>query len=95
MSKNKLNKIKFDQNSNFPFLIAMSFQAYIDAIKAKTGLTTDDFKKLAEEKGLLVTGTTATQIFEWLKQDFDLGLGYARAIYALLKPHIPTKSKKK
>ncbi len=28
----------------------MSFQAYIDNIKAKTGKTPDDFKKLAEKK---------------------------------------------
>jgi len=31
----------------------MSFQAYLDNIKAKTGKTADDFKKLAEKKGLL------------------------------------------
>ena len=29
----------------------MSFQAYLDNIKAKTGKTADDFKKLAEKKG--------------------------------------------
>ena len=28
----------------------MSFQAYIDNIKAKTGKTPGDFKKLAEKK---------------------------------------------
>jgi hypothetical protein len=28
----------------------MSFQAYIDNIKAKTGKTPDDFKKLAEKR---------------------------------------------
>jgi len=27
----------------------MSFQAYLDNIKAKTGKTADDFKKLAEK----------------------------------------------
>jgi hypothetical protein len=31
----------------------ISFQAYIDNIKAKTGKTPDDFKALAEKKGLL------------------------------------------
>ncbi len=31
----------------------MSFQAYIDNIKAKTGKTTADFKKMAEEKEFL------------------------------------------
>jgi hypothetical protein len=28
----------------------MSFQAYLDNIKAKTGKTPEDFKKLAEKK---------------------------------------------
>lgn len=31
----------------------MSFQAYIDSIKAKTGKTPEDFKKLAAKKNLL------------------------------------------
>ncbi len=31
----------------------MTFQAYIDNIKAKTGKSPEDFKKLAEKKGLL------------------------------------------
>ena len=31
----------------------MSFQAYIDNIKKKTGKTPDDFKKLAEKKDFL------------------------------------------
>jgi len=29
----------------------MSFQAYLDTIKKKTGKGPDDFKKLAEKKG--------------------------------------------
>jgi len=31
----------------------MSFQAYIDNIKIKTGKSPGDFKKLAEKKGFL------------------------------------------
>ncbi len=34
----------------------MSFQAYIDNIKAKTGKKPEDFKKIAEKKGLLKPG---------------------------------------
>jgi hypothetical protein len=63
----------------------MSFQAYIDNIHAKTGKTPDDFKALALEKGLLVAGTKATQITDWLKSEFGLGHGHAMAIYATLK----------
>ena len=66
----------------------MTFQAYIDNIEAKTGKTPDDFRKLAEEKGLLKPDVKAGQIVEWLNEDFDLGRGHAMAIYALLKPQM-------
>jgi hypothetical protein len=68
----------------------MSFQAYIDNIKTKTGKTPADFKKLAEQKGFLnkgklVEGIKAGQILAWLKEDFDLGHGHAMAVYAVFK----------
>ncbi len=68
----------------------MSFQAYIDNIKAKTGKTPGDFKKLAEKKGFIVKGeinpkTKATEITNWLKEEFELGHGHAMAIYATFK----------
>ena len=62
----------------------MSFQAYINNIKAKTGKSPEDFKKLAEEKGLLKPGVKAGEIVQWLKADFELGHGHAMAIYAWL-----------
>lgn len=68
----------------------MSFQAYIDNIKTKTGKSPEDFRKLAEEKGFLVNGEIpksikATEITNWLKEEFELGHGHAMAIYASLK----------
>jgi hypothetical protein len=45
----------------------MSFQAYIDNIRAKTGKTPEDFKKLAEKKGLLKPEVKAMEIVAWLK----------------------------
>ncbi|MBP8238650.1 MAG: DUF4287 domain-containing protein [Saprospiraceae bacterium] len=68
----------------------MSFQAYMDNIKAKTGKTPDDFKKLGEEKGFLQNGqlvktVKATEITNWLKEEFELGHGHAMAIYATFK----------
>jgi Domain of unknown function (DUF4287) len=68
----------------------MSFQAYIDNIKTKTGKTPEDFKKLAGKKGFLLkgelkNGVKAGQIVSWLKKDFDLGHGHAMAIFALFK----------
>lgn len=68
----------------------MSFQAYIDNIKAKTGKTPAEFKELAEKKGFLKNGNIietvkATQITNWLKEEFELGHGHAMAIYASFK----------
>lgn len=66
----------------------MSFQAYIDNIKTKTGKSPQDFKKLAEEKGFVVGGEIpksikATKITNWLKEEFELS--HAMAIFASLK----------
>ncbi|NVK83654.1 MAG: DUF4287 domain-containing protein [Cytophagia bacterium] len=68
----------------------MSFQAYLDNIQAKTGKSPSDFKELAESKGFtenskIKSDIKATQITDWLKQEFELGHGHAMAIYALLK----------
>jgi hypothetical protein len=68
----------------------MSFQAYIDNIKIKTGKSPDDFKNLAEEKGFLKDGqlvktVKATEITNWLKEEFQLGHGHAMAIFASFK----------
>ena len=68
----------------------MSFQAYIDNIKTKTGKTPDDIKKLAEKKGFLKSGqlvknVKATEITNWLKEEFELGHGHAMAMYAAFK----------
>jgi len=68
----------------------MSFQAYIDNIKAKTGKGPEDFKKLAAKKGFmeggaLRAGVKAGEVVAWLKADFELGHGHAMAIVAVLK----------
>lgn len=68
----------------------MSFQAYIDTIKAKTGLEAADFIRIATEKGFardgkLLPGVKAGAILDWLKADHDLGRGHGMAIVAVLK----------
>lgn len=68
----------------------MSFQAYLDNIQAKTGKSPDDLKRLAEEKGFLQNGqlfatVTATDVTNWLKEEFELGHGHCMAIWALFK----------
>lgn len=63
----------------------MSFQAYLDNIKEKTGMTPDDFLAAAKKKGMLKNGVTATQITDWLKAEYGLGYGHAGAIYKVIK----------
>jgi len=63
----------------------MSFQAYLDNIAAKTGKSPEDFRRMAQEKGLLAPLAKAGIITDWLKADFQLGHGHAMAIYAYLK----------
>lgn len=68
----------------------MSFQAYLDNIKTKTGKGPADFKKLAKDKGymsgaILRADLKAAEVLAWLKADFELGHGHAMAIVALLK----------
>lgn len=63
----------------------MSFQAYLDNIETKTGLTPRQFIELASEKGF-GPGTKATPILEWLKADYELSRGYGMALV-----HVITK----
>lgn len=49
---------------------------------------------MAEKKGFTQNGkikseVKATQITDWLKEEFELGHGHAMAIYALLKGKKP------
>ena len=57
----------------------MSFQAYLDNIEEKTGLTPRQFIELANGRGF-GPSTKATPIVEWLKADYDLGRGHAMAL---------------
>ena len=63
----------------------MTLKAYLDNIEAKTGKTADDFRDLAEKKGLLGPEIKAGQIVAWLKEDFGLGHGHAMAIVHVFK----------
>lgn len=63
----------------------MSFQAYLDNIEEKTGLTPRQLVDLATERGF-GPGTKATPIVEWLAADYGLGRGHAMAIV-----HVVTK----
>ncbi len=54
----------------------MSFQAYLDNIEEKTGKTPDKFIAEAKQKNIIAH----KDIIAWLKKDYGLGLGHARAI---------------
>src|SRR5262245_63908930 len=54
----------------------VSFQAYLDNVEAKTGKTPQQFVDEAAAKGLTQHG----EILAWLKEDYGLGTGHARAI---------------
>ena len=57
-----------------------AFQSYLDNIKAKTGKTPEDLRKLAKKKGLV----KPREIVAWLKEEYGLGYGHAGAIYYLI-----------
>lgn len=59
----------------------MTYKAYIDNIKAKTGKTPEDFRRLAEKKGLVKYG----ELLKWLKSDCGLGHGHANAIILYIR----------
>lgn len=66
----------------------MSFQAYLDTIEDKTGVTPREFIALASAKGFDST-TKAGPIVEWLAADYGLGRGHAMALV-----HVITKGEK-
>ena len=63
----------------------MSFQAYLDAVETKTGLTPRQLLEIANAKGFDAS-TKATPIIEWLAADYGLGRGHAMAMV-----HVITK----
>lgn len=66
----------------------MSFQAYLDAVEKKTGLTPRQLVDIAREKGFDET-TKAAPIVEWLATEYGLGRGHAMAMV-----HVITKGPK-
>lgn len=76
----------------------MSYQAYLDNIQAKTGLTPQDFLAAAKEKGMVGPDVKVMAIVDWLKNDYGLGHGHAMAIVLSFRmagaiPPAPEKKK--
>jgi len=62
----------------------MSFQAYLDTIEKKTGLTPRQLLEIANDRGITST-TKAGQVVEWLAADYGLGRGHAMALFHVIK----------
>lgn len=71
----------------------MSFQAYLDAVEDKTGLTPRQLVEIAESKGFQDPSVKAGVILDWLKTDYGLGRGHGMALVHVIKngPTIGTK----
>ena len=63
----------------------MSFQACLDNIKAKTGKTPEDLRRLAAKAGVYKADMKAGDLVAWLKKEFQLGHGHSMAIWAVFK----------
>lgn len=63
----------------------MTFQAYIDNIKAKTGKTPEQFKAAAEKAGVYRPDMKATELIDFLAKEFGLGHGHSMAIWTVFK----------
>ena len=63
----------------------MSFQAYLDNIKTKTGKTPRQLKDTAVKAGVFSPEMKAGELAAWLKKEFDLGHGHSMAIWAVFK----------
>lgn len=62
----------------------MSFQAYLDTIERKTGKTPNELLAIAKEKGF-TADTKASEVIDWLREDYELGRGHAMAFFHVLK----------
>lgn len=63
----------------------MSFQAYLDAVEKKTGLTPRQLVAIAREKGFDDPKVKAGTILDWLKADYDLGRGHGMAMVHVIQ----------
>jgi len=63
----------------------MTFQAYLDTIEKKTGLTPRELLTQASERGFAGPGVKAGEVIAWLAEDYGLGRGHAMAIVQLIK----------
>ena len=68
---------------------AMTYKAYLDNIRAKTGKSPEEYGRMAKEKGLVKYG----ELLKWLKTECGLGHGHANAMILYIQN--PSLAKKK
>lgn len=70
----------------------MSYQAYLDALEAKSGRTPQQLLDEAAERGYGPT-TKAAEVLAWLEADYGAGRGHGMAFVGVLRngPSVPEK----
>jgi hypothetical protein len=63
----------------------MTFEAYLTAIRAKTGRTPEQLKSDAVKAGIYNADMKAAQVVDWLKNEHGLGQGHSMAVWAVWK----------
>ena len=63
----------------------MSFQAYIDNVKVKTGKSPKQLLDTLKKAGLYSKDMKASVLVSFLAKEFGLGHGHAMAIWAVFK----------
>lgn len=63
----------------------MTFQAYLDAVEAKTGKTPEQLKSEAEKSGVYGERMKAAELVAWLAKQYGLGRGHAMSVWAVWK----------
>jgi len=62
----------------------MSFQAYLDTIEDRTGLTPRQLLEVAGQKGYDQPGAKAGDVVTWFAADYGLGRGHAMAMWHVI-----------
>jgi hypothetical protein len=63
----------------------MSFQAYLDAVEDRTGLTPRQLLEIAQSRGYDQETVKAGEILDWLRTDHGLGRGHGMAMVHVIK----------
>jgi hypothetical protein len=63
----------------------MTFEAYLTAIKSKTGRTPEQLKADAVKAGVYSPSMKAAELVSWLKEEHELGHGHSMAVWAVWK----------